>query len=172
VEDNELTDKELLEIANRRRRELAAYEAQEKKPDTPLDSQATVTKLIKARNRHAKKRKNARELPKNKFTIIPNDFIEAMSRQILGQNQSKVLWHLIRKTWGWQKRSEFIRVTDMAKELEIPKSRVSEALSSLKKRRIVTVNRNKTYTIQTDIGLWRNPYRKKEKNPNDFDEEP
>ncbi len=106
------------------------------------------------------KDKNRRELPKSKFTIIPNEFIEAVYKQSFGANQHKVLLFVLRKTWGWQKRSEFIRVTDIANELKIPKSRVSEALSSLKKRRIVTVERNKTYAIQTDVSLWRDLYRK------------
>lgn len=181
-EEKEITDKRLLEIANRRRRELEAYEPQELQPlnDTPPDSQATVTKPVKARNRHAKKGKkagkpfdkNLRELPKGEFIIVPNKFIEAMYKQNFGANQHKVLLYVLRKTWGWQKLSEFIRVTQCAKDLEIPKSRVSEALSSLVKRRIVTVNRNKTYGIQADTSLWCNPYRKKERNRNIFEEEP
>lgn len=97
--------------------------------------------------------------PRNKYTKIANEFIEAVYRQTFGHNQSKVLWYLVRKTWGWQKKSEFIKVTQMANDLKLPKSRVSEALSSLKKRRIVTVDRNKTYAIQMDAGLWRDLYR-------------
>ena len=129
--------------------------------------------------RHGKQKKksgqqdsNLRQMPKNKFTIVPNDFIEAAYKQNFGVNQAKVLWFIVRKTWGWQKQSEFIRVTRCAQELGIPKQRVSEALSSLLKRRIVTVNRDRTYAIQADTSLWGNPYRKKEKNPNGFDEDP
>jgi len=100
--------------------------------------------------------------PETEFIKIPNQFIEAVYSQTLGHNQSSVLWYLVRKTWGWQKRSEFIRVTDMARGLKMGKNRASEALSSLKKRRIVTVNRNKTYGIQIDVSLWRDLYRKPE----------
>ena len=98
---------------------------------------------------------NRWEPPKGGYTRVPNRFIEAAYRQGLGHNQSSVLWYLVRKTWGWQKRSEFIRVTDMANELKIPKSRVSEALTSLRKRGIVTVNRNKTYAIEMNTSSWK-----------------
>ncbi|MBA7680342.1 hypothetical protein ES703_88657 [subsurface metagenome] len=123
-----------------------------------------------ARARRQKKKSgqqdsNLRQMPKNKFTIVPNDFIEAAYKQNFGANQAKVLWFIVRKTWGWQKQSEFIRVTQCAEELGIPKSRVSEALSSLAKRRIVTVNRNRTYAIQADSSLWHNPYKKKKEDP-------
>lgn len=110
--------------------------------------------------------------PKDEFIKIPNQFIEAVYKQCFGVNQAKVLWFVVRKTWGWQKRSEFIRVTQCAEELKIPKSRVSEALSSLVKRRIITANRNKTYAIQMNTDLWRDLYRKKERIRNKFDEEP
>jgi len=155
----DITDQELLEIAKNKRKDIENYRRERGEPEPIGDSLVGM-----ARHRRRKKKdygKNKRELPDKEYTIIPNEFIEAGYKQNFGANQHKVLWYLVRKTWSWHKRSEFIRVTQCAKELEIPKSRVSEALSSLRKRGIVTVNRNKTYAIQTDTSLWRNPYRKK-----------
>jgi len=110
------------------------------------------------------KDRNRRELPKEKFTIIPNEFIEEVSKQYLRPNESKVLWHLVRKTWGWGKKSDFIALKQFTKELRICKVTACQALTRLKHRRIVNQLANKTYTIQTDTSLWRDkPKRKKKK---------
>ena len=111
-----------------------------------------------------RKDKNRRELPKNKYTIIPNEFIEVMSKQYLRPNEHKVLWFLVRKTWGWGKKSDFIALKQFTKELRICKVTACQALTRLKHRRIVNQLANKTYTIQTDTSLWRDkPKRKKKK---------
>ena len=101
--------------------------------------------------------------PETEFIRIPNQFIEAVYKQYLRPNESKVFWFLIRKTWGWQKRSEFISLNQFEKELGIGKNKVSETLSILRKRRIVTQLGNKTYAIQTDISLWYDKPKKRRK---------
>jgi len=174
----DLTDEELRELTRRKKEEIRQEQWTPRKVEREVrrasreQEEYEEWKRAREKTRQYAKRekqrkdpgrvkdKNRRELPKSKFTIIPNEFIEAVYKQSFGANQHKVLLFVLRKTWGWQKRSEFIRVTDIANELKIPKSRVSEALSSLKKRRIVTVERNKTYAIQTDVSLWRDLYRK------------
>ncbi|MBA7685808.1 hypothetical protein ES703_94236 [subsurface metagenome] len=97
---------------------------------------------------------NIHKGPKNDYILLDDEFLKAMHSHYFGPNQHKVLWYLLRKTWGEGKRSEFIRVMQCAEELEIPKQRVSEALSSLVKRRIVTKLGNKRYEIQADTSLW------------------
>ena len=171
-QDHELTDAELAETVRRKQRDIQNYRRERGEPRPLKDTLVGLAKSGKQKKKNGQQESNEWEGPKDKFTIIPNEFIEATYKQSFGPNQHKVLWYLVRKTWGWKKRSEFIRVIRCAEELKIPKQRVSEALSSLLKRRIVTVNRDKTYAIQADISLWRNPYRKKEGKYKDFDEEP
>jgi len=108
-------------------------------------------------------KKNKRTFPEKDWFPITNEFVEAMSRQYLRPNENKVLWHLIRKTWGWGKDWDFIALKQFEKGLGIPKSRVSEALSSLRKRRIVTQLRNRTYEVQTDYSLWKVKAKKRPK---------
>lgn len=101
--------------------------------------------------------------PETEFIKIPNQFIEAVYKQYLRPNESKVLWFLVRKTWGWQKQTDFISLNQFEKELGIGKNKVSETLSTLRKRRIVTQLGNKTYAIQADISLWHNKPKKRRK---------
>jgi len=116
--------------------------------------------------RHGKQKKksynkNKWEGPDKDYIKIAWEFIEAMSRQYLRPNESKVLWHLIRKTWGWGKKFDFIALKQFEKELGISKEEASRALSSLRKRRIIEQLRNKTYAIQSDTSLWRDRPKKK-----------
>lgn len=101
--------------------------------------------------------------PETEFIRIPNQFIEAVYKQYLRPNESKVLWFLIRKTWGWQKRSEFMSLRQFNKELGISKDIACRALSRLRRRRIVYQLANKTYAIQTDINLWQDEPKKSRK---------
>lgn len=158
-EEKEITDKKLLEIANRRRRELEEYEPQELQPlnDTPLDRQPKINKGKKAEKSFEE---NLRKLPQGKYVILENEFIEAIYRQYLRVYESKVLWFLIRKTWGWKKESEFIPLKQFEKELDILRPHISRALSSLIKRRIVTKPGNKRYAIQADTSLWKDKPKK------------
>lgn len=73
MEENEITDRELLEIARRKREDIKTYRQQELKSDTPLDTLETVTKSMKAGNRHTKKQKSNRwEAPDREYIKIPN----------------------------------------------------------------------------------------------------
>jgi len=100
--------------------------------------------------------------PKSGYTKFPNDFLEALYKH-LGDHESRVLLFLVRKTWGWNKKSDFISLNQFVKELGILKPHVCRALSSLVKRRIVEQLRNKTYAIQMDTSLWRDKPKKRKK---------
>ena len=165
----DITDKELLEITRKKREEIKAYRQKHQQKNgidkTIGSTLADISKRYEERKKKIQKQKgkNKRELPDNKYIIIPNEFIEAIYKQYLRPNESKVLWFLIRKTWGWNKASDFIALKQFNKELGIGKNKVCEALSRLKKRRIVNQLGNKTYAIQTDISLWQNQPKKKQK---------
>jgi len=159
----EFTDEELREITRRKREDIRQGQW---KPGKVEDLVRRAWRKEREKRRRAPGRvkgKNKRELPKSKYTIIEDEVLEAVYKQSFGVNQGKVFWYVIRNTWGWEKQSGLIRVTQCAKQLGIPKQRVSEALSSLVKRRIVTVNRDRTYAIQIDTSLWRDKLGKKKK---------
>jgi len=161
VEQQDITDKELAEIARKKRKEIENYR---RKRGDPRPLKETLAGI--ARDRKGKKknhRKNKRDLPEKEYILITNEFTEAISRQYLRPNESKVLWHVIRKTWGWRKKSDFIALKQFEKELGISKDIACRALSRLKRRGIVDQLANKTYAIQTDVSLWRDEPKKSRK---------
>lgn len=165
VTDEEITDKELLEIVHQRRKQIKDYEQQERKPGTPIDSQPTVTRSTKAGNRHTKKGKgresNLWEAPGKEYIKTANRFFEAIYRQYLRPNETKVLFFLLRKTWGWKKKSEFIPLSQFSQGLDMSKVIACQVLSRLKDRGIVNQLANKRYAIQSDLTLWKDKPKKK-----------
>ena len=101
--------------------------------------------------------------PNKEFIKIPNKFIEAIYKQSLRTYEGKIFWFLVRKTWGWNKKSDFITLNQFVKELGILKPHVCRTLSELEKRGIVTKLGNKTYAIQMDYSLWHDKPKAKRK---------
>jgi len=159
VEHEDISDKELSDIVKKRQQDLENYR-RNRGQATPLkDSLVGIATHRKRKNKEHKK--NKWEGPDKDYTKIPHEFTEAMSKQYLRPNESKVLWFLIRKTWGWRKESDFIVLKQFSQELGISKEEASRALSSLRKRKIVEQLRNKKYAIQSNISLWHDRPKKK-----------
>jgi len=142
----DITDQELLELARKKSKEIRKH------------------RIKKHQNREKKKvkdLKNKRELPEDNYLILPNDFIEGVYKQSFSQNESKVLWFVIRKTWGWRKLFEFIPLKQFVNVLDLIPPNIVRALSSLTQRQIVIKLDNKRYAIQSDTSLWQDKPRKK-----------
>ena len=162
ITGKDLTDDELRQITRNKREDLRQFESKPQRIDSVVGGR--LSNIGRRKKKAGKyKGKNRRELPDNRYIIITNKFVEAMSRQYLRPNESKVVWFLIRKTWGWQKRADFISLRQFSKELGISKVIACQVLSRLKHRRIVNQLANKTYAIQTDVSLWRNEPKKSRK---------
>lgn len=164
--EKHLTDQELTEIVKRKRQEIKAHREQGNPQAIGERLADTLIHIEKGQRKRAKKARkqygsNSRKSPDKRFIRIPNDFVETIYKQYLRPNESKVLWFLVRKIWGWGKKSDFIALKQFKKELDIPKEEASRALSSLRKRRIVEQLHNKRYTIQADVSKWQNRRKKK-----------
>jgi len=124
-------------------------------------------KAIQRTREREKKRKDKLKKqyngPNKEFIKIPNKLIEAVYKQYLRPNESKVFWFVLRKTWGWNKKSDFIGLNQFVKELGLLKPHICRTLSELEKRGIVTKLGNKTYAIQMDYSLWHDKPREKRK---------
>ena len=105
----------------------------------------------------SRKKKNLFEerVKQGKFTVVFNEILEAAYKSDLTQNELKVFLFIWRKTWGWGKDSEIIRVRDIVKELGLDKSLASIALSGLKNKHFVEELSTNRCQIQMDISKHR-----------------
>ena len=158
MKQQDITDKELADIARKKREQIENYR---RKRGGPRPLKETLAGIARDRKRKKKDhRKNKRDLPEAEYTIVSNEFFKAWNSQYLRPNEGKVLMFVVRKTWGWGKKSDFIALRQFEKELGISKDIACRALSRLKRRRIVDQLANKTYAIQTDVSLWHNKPKK------------
>lgn len=158
-EDQEVINRKLAEAVRRKKKEIENYKRKrgEKRPD----KNSLVGAAREKKEDKKEKWREKRAFPKGEWFPITNEFVEAVYKQYLRPNESKVFWFLIRKTWGWGDESDSIALKQFEEEIGIHKDNVSRALSSLRKRRIVVQLGNKIYGIQADTSLWRNKPKKK-----------
>lgn len=92
------------------------------------------------------------------FFRIANEIAEAMGHLILNSEESRCLWVLFRLTYGYNKKSDYIGLSQFAEDTGVARSHISRALASLKVRNIITItpgHRNQ-YAFQKDYTKWIN----------------
>ncbi|HUX59203.1 MAG TPA: replication protein [Bacteroidales bacterium] len=82
---------------------------------------------------------------------IANEIAEALMRTNLSSYQSRILWAIWRKTYGWHKKEDWISNKQFVELTGLRKQHVNRTLKELKERNIVTnsgykIAFNKTYT--------------------------
>lgn len=90
----------------------------------------------------------------NGHTQIANEILEAISTINLSPYESRILWFVVRKTYGWHKKSDLIPLSQIADGTGITKSHVSRALKSLISKQIITRLGNKQIGFQKDWERW------------------
>ena len=89
------------------------------------------------------------------FTMVANEIIEALARINLCAYESRVLWFIIRKTYGWHKKIDWIALSQIVDSTGILKPNVSRTLKSLKARNIIIRDKNRHVGLQKDYEKWR-----------------
>jgi len=69
---------------------------------------------------------------------IAHDIAEAFAHTRIPGEAMQVLWVILRKTWGWKKKSDKISVSQMSKATGLKRSRVSESLAQLLEMGVVS----------------------------------
>jgi phage replication O-like protein O len=92
--------------------------------------------------------------PENGFLQIKNEIAEALARTNLSAYQSRILWALWRKTWGWNKAEDWISNSQFVEMTGISKGHVSRTVKELILRNIVTQSGNKM-AFNEDFTQWR-----------------
>lgn len=89
----------------------------------------------------------------NGYTPIASELLDAMCRLHLSGNEWSFVHALIRKTYGYQKKEDWVTNTQISKMTGMGSTRVSEVKKSLISENIVTENRNKI-SLQKDYMKW------------------
>ncbi len=74
----------------------------------------------------------------NGYTQIANELIEALARFNLSPYESRLLWYIARKTYGYQKKTDAISLGQFALGTGIPVSNVIRTLKKLENRHFIT----------------------------------
>jgi len=85
---------------------------------------------------------------------IANEIAEALMRTNLSAYQSRVLWALWRKTYGWHKKEDWISLSQFVELTGISKGHVSRTLTELRKRNMVT-NSGNNLAFNKNYTQWR-----------------
>ncbi len=90
----------------------------------------------------------------NGHTKIANELVEAFCRINLSPYESRVLWSIIRKTYGYQKKMDKLPQSQISELTGIPKTHVSRAVKSLSLRLIVTSTGTKRIGVNKNYEQW------------------
>jgi len=88
------------------------------------------------------------------YTKIPNEILEALAKTKLSNYEFRYIWVLLRKTYGWNKLSDYISPSQFVKETGIKKYHIWRTEKRLIWRKIVTKRGNKL-SLNTNYGEWK-----------------
>lgn len=88
---------------------------------------------------------------------IAHELAEAFYKLQLSGYQWRLLWVIVRQTYGWKKKQDRISITFFQQRTGIDRRNIAHALSDLAERRIIVKNNNGfivSYGIQKDYVKW------------------
>lgn len=88
------------------------------------------------------------------YTMIANELLEAIYRISLSDYEHRVFWFIVRKTYGYKKKIDWIAQKQIVEETGISKSHVSETIKKLKNKNMIT-REGKKIGIQKDYDNWK-----------------
>lgn len=88
------------------------------------------------------------------FTQFPNAILDALIRTHLSPNESKIIYLVIRKTYGWHKLSDWIALSQIAEYTGITRSNVCRYIKSLVSRHILIRSDDKHIGLNEDTTQW------------------
>jgi len=92
----------------------------------------------------------------NGHVRLANEIVEALCKVNLSAYESRILWFIFRKTYGWNKKSDRISYTQF-EETGIARRHIARTLRHLRTRDIITIKGNGhklEYTLQKDYTKW------------------
>ena len=93
----------------------------------------------------------------NGHTIMANILIDNLAKIRISGEEMQCLWVIIRKTWGYHKKTAELSLTYFASATNLKRKSVYKALNKLLQKNIITKNGDKfitSYSIQKDYEKW------------------
>jgi phage replication O-like protein O len=87
------------------------------------------------------------------FTKIANELLDAMCQLRLSGTEYQVLMFIIRKTYGWNKKADWISGSQIVTATNLSKRTVFKALHGLVRRNVIN-RENGVTALQKDYSLW------------------
>jgi len=91
---------------------------------------------------------------KKNFSKIPNDLLEVLAKTRLSNYEIRCILVILRKTFGWNKKEDYISLSQFARKMGVRKSHVWRTLKRLEWRKIIKRN-NKKIAINFNYQEWR-----------------
>lgn len=95
----------------------------------------------------------ARPQTRNGYSRIANELIEAFAQVNLRPYEWRVLMYVVRKTYGWNKKSDVLSVSQIAEGTKLQKPHACRAKNSLVKKNILRIEAGKT-GLNKDYESW------------------
>lgn len=89
----------------------------------------------------------------NGFTRIAHEIVEAMAKLKISNYESRFLWCLFRKTYGYGKKEDKISLSQFEKMTNIASQHIARAKKSLLAKNIIYIDNNKI-GIENEIPKW------------------
>lgn len=93
------------------------------------------------------------------FIRIANEIVEALWKVNLCPYESRVLWFILRKTYGFQKKMDWIALSQFSKNLGIDRRHIHRTLKGLLAKHMLVTDRGDknqvSYGFQKDYGKWK-----------------
>jgi len=89
---------------------------------------------------------------------IAHDIAEALMRINLSSYQYRIMWCIIRKTWGWHKSKDKISLTQFEIMTGLERRHINKALKDLKDKNIIVIDRNNyinIYKFNSHYNTWK-----------------
>jgi phage replication O-like protein O len=93
----------------------------------------------------------------NGYLKISNELVEAFQRLHLSGNQGQLLWVILRFTYGWNKKTDYISLTSFEKCTGLDRRNLKRNLDALARREIISKDGSgyiTQYGIQKDYTKW------------------
>jgi len=96
----------------------------------------------------------------NGYTAIANEILEALINNQFTSQELRVILLIIRKTYGYHKKMDFVSLSQIADAIKSSKTRCSQVVRKLELMKILTVNENingigKSYIFNKDFEKWK-----------------